>query len=68
MFENAMKMFTPFDAEPDVDARGGTDSGTGHADNGAPASEEPDSLEKLKAQVDILQKQLDAFSKGSSKD
>jgi polyhydroxyalkanoate synthesis repressor PhaR len=68
MFENAMKMFTPIDAGPDVNARGGTDSAAGHTDNGAPASEEADSLEKLKAQVDILQKQLDAFSKGSSKD
>jgi len=67
MFENAMKMFTPFDDGPDADARGGTDSGAGPADTGAPASEEADSLEKLKAQVDILQKQLDAFSKGSSK-
>ncbi len=63
-----MKMFTPFDDGPDVNARGGKDSGAGQADNGAPESEEADSLEKLKAQVDILQKQLDAFSKGSSKD
>jgi polyhydroxyalkanoate synthesis repressor PhaR len=65
LFENAMKMFAPFKAgsaageNPDTDAS--------RADNGAQAPEEADSLETLKAQVDLLQKQLDAFSKGSSK-
>ncbi len=68
MFENAMKMFAPFETGPGADARSGTNAGASHADNGAQASEEADSLEKLKAQVDMLQKQLDAFGKGSSKD
>ncbi len=68
MFENAMKMFAPFETGPGADARSGTDAGASHADNGAQAPEETDSLEKLKAQVDMLQKQIDAFGKGSSKD
>ncbi len=82
LFENAMKMFTPIKAGPgtaatsgaaaaagaDTGADSGADLGAGRADNGAQAPEEADSLEKLKAQVDLLQKQLDAFGKGSSKD
>ena len=46
----------------------GPGTGADRADNGAPAREAADSLETLKAQVDLLQKQLDAFGKGSSKD
>jgi polyhydroxyalkanoate synthesis regulator protein len=78
LFENAMKMFAPFHAEPGAkadsnagagtDAGAGADPGAGRADNGTPSPEEADSLEKLKAQVDLLQKQLDAFSKASPKD
>ena len=75
LFENAMKMFTPLKAEPGAAAgpdRGASadapDSGAGHADNGAQAPGEADTLEALKAQVDLLQKQLDAFGKESSKD
>ena len=74
LFENAMKMFAPIKAGPGAAAGAGSgaDSGAdpsaGRADNGAEAPEEVDSLEKLKAQVDLLQKQLDAFGKGSSKD
>ena len=78
LFENAMKMFAPIKAGPgaaadsgaatDSGAAAGADSGAGRADNGGQAPEEADSLEKLKAQVDLLQKQLDAFGKGSSKD
>jgi len=76
LFENAMKMFAPFKADSGADSGAGSgagsganpDSSAGHADSGAPAPEEADSLEKLKAQVDLLQKQLDAFGKGSSKD
>ena len=71
LFENAMKMFTPFNAG-DGGAGGGAessaDSGAGGTDNGGQTAEEADSLEKLKAQVDMLQKQLDAFSKGSPND
>ncbi len=80
LFENAMKMFAPIKAGPGADAdsgaaagadsgaAAGADSGAGRADNGAQAPEEADSLEKLKAQVDLLQKQLDAFGKGSAKE
>ena len=74
LFENAMKMFAPIKAGPGAAAGAGSgaDSGAdpsaGRADNGAAAPEEVDSREKLKAQVDLLQKQLDAFGKGSSKD
>ena len=66
LFENAMKMFTPLKAEPGAAA--GSEPGDGHPDNGGQAPGEADSLETLKAQVDLLQKQLDAFGKGSSKD
>jgi len=76
LFENAMKMFAPFKGDPGGDQGGDPggdprarpDSGAGLADNGARAPEEADSLDKLKAQVDLLQKQLDAFGKESSKD
>jgi polyhydroxyalkanoate synthesis repressor PhaR len=77
LFENAMKIFAPLKAEPGAapggpgtspDSGTGPDSGAGHADNGAQAPGQADSLETLKAQVDLLQKQLDAFGKGSSKD
>jgi polyhydroxyalkanoate synthesis regulator protein len=74
LFENAMKMFAPFNTEPDADAGTKSDpesrpeSGAGRTDNGAQGLGGADSLETLKAQVDLLQKQLDAFGKGSSKD
>ena len=68
LFENAMKMFAPFNAEPGAGPGTGPDTGADHADNGAQARQAADSLETLKAQVDLLQKQLDAFGKGSSKD
>ncbi len=60
LFENAMKMFTPFTP----DSKG---AGQAAAENGAPQPANPDSLEKLKAQVDLLQKQLEAISKESQK-
>ncbi|MCK5497191.1 MAG: polyhydroxyalkanoate synthesis repressor PhaR [Hyphomicrobiaceae bacterium] len=72
LFENAMRIFAPPKAEPgpaaSPDSGANADSDAGHADNGAQAPGEADSLEALRAQVDLLQKQLDAFSKGSSKD
>jgi polyhydroxyalkanoate synthesis regulator protein len=71
LFENAMKVFAPFKNEPAADTdsspESGPDSGTGNTDNGAQELGEADSLETLKAQVDLLQKQLDAFGRGSSK-
>ncbi len=74
LFENAMKVFAPFKNEPtaaadtDSSPESGPDSGAGLTDNGAQELGEADSLETLKAQVDLLQKQLDAFGRGSSKD
>ena len=62
LFENAMKMFSPFNVEQDqAEAPARTDNGTKE-----PADAE--SLDRLKAQVDLLQKQLDAISKESQKD
>jgi polyhydroxyalkanoate synthesis repressor PhaR len=76
LFENAMKMFTPgkdgVGAGPGGAGPGGmgpgATPGAGGTDNRVQTPEEADSLEKLKAQVDMLQKQLDAFSKGSPND
>ena len=82
LFENAMKMFTPFETKPDAAAAAaaaaaaGTksspasdpESGAGRADNSTQELGDADSLETLKAQVDLLQKQLDAFGKGGSED
>ncbi len=72
LFENAMKMFVSLKAEPGAaagpDSGASPDTGAGRADDSAPAPQAVDSLEKLKAQVDLLQKQLDAYGKGSSKD
>ena len=60
LFESAMKMFTPF-------TPGTKDEGQAAAENGAPEPVDLDSLEKLKAQVDLLQRQLEAISKESRK-
>ncbi len=60
LFESAMKMFTPLTP----DSKG---EGQAAAENGAPEPADPDSLEKLKAQVDLLQRQLEAISKESHK-
>ena len=51
LFESAMRMFSPFNAE--------------NQPNGAPptAGQDGDSLEKLRSQVDQLQQQLDSLSK-----
>jgi polyhydroxyalkanoate synthesis regulator protein len=76
LFENAMKMFAPFKAASGANPDSGVNpdsganpaSGAGHADNGTETPEEADSLEQLRAQVDLLQKQLNAFAKGSPKD
>lgn len=64
LFENAMKMFSPFPM----------DQGTrppGNAGNGAkvPESEEQEqaSLDDLKAQVDLLKKQIEAISDDKNK-
>ncbi len=61
LFENAMKMFSPFGPGP-ADRTGVEDV------PGTETPAEPDSLETLKAQVDRLQQQLDAISKTNPKD
>lgn len=61
LFENAMKMFTPFGPSPADRARAGNVPNT-------EAPVEPDSLETLKAQVDRLQQQLDAIGKTNPKE
>jgi len=57
-FENAMRMFTPFDAEGGEDA-----AAPQEAPSPAPSDAPTESLDQLKAQVDLLQKQIDALSK-----
>lgn len=73
IFENAMKMFTPFDNESG--SKPGSESGTTQgAQPAAPANSsgkgapEADTLERLKAQVDLLQQQLETISKTKAKD
>ncbi len=58
LFENAMRMFTPFSAEK---AEGAAMNSNKEAENAS-----PDTLVKLKQQVDELQKQLDALSKAKN--
>ena len=55
-------MFSPFQAEQDQA------EAPARADNGTKEPADAESLDKLKAQVDQLQKQLDAISKESQKD
>ena len=62
LFENALRMFSPF--QPGS----GGEGGEAPADNGVRESAEAESLEKLKAQVDLLQKQLEAISKANRQD
>ncbi len=73
MFENAMKVFVPFQAEPKAGEEGQPEAEAAPS-NGAKApaagTEEQDSaesLERLKLQVDLLQKQLDVITKSGSK-
>ena len=57
LFENAMRMFSPFPSEQETDG-----------DKAGNAASDEDSLAKLKLQVDQLQKQLEALSKTEKKD
>ena len=72
MFENAMKVFTPFPGEHarkgEAEGETGPSAETAPA-NGANTSAEggAESLERLKTQVDLLQKQLDLISKSGQK-
>ncbi len=60
-FEHAMKMFSP-----DMAAR--PEEASDQEDHGSKEPVDVDALERLKAQVDLLQKQLDAISKEGQKD
>ena len=65
LFENAMKMFTPFPGEPGPDK---TANGANLAEGEkAPQETEAESLERLKMQVDMLQKQLEVIAKSGQK-
>ncbi|MGH6629611.1 MAG: polyhydroxyalkanoate synthesis repressor PhaR [Burkholderiales bacterium] len=61
IFENAIKMFAPFKGMP-----GGSPAAAPR--NDGKEAPDVDSLEKLKAQVDQLQQQLEAISRDKSKD
>ncbi|MFQ6018064.1 MAG: polyhydroxyalkanoate synthesis repressor PhaR [Kiloniellaceae bacterium] len=60
LFEDAIKMFSPLKA-------GREDGPAAQASNNPKDSSDPDTLEKLKAQVDLLQKQLDAITREKRK-
>ncbi|MEE8187902.1 MAG: polyhydroxyalkanoate synthesis repressor PhaR [Kiloniellales bacterium] len=62
LFDNALKMFSPFQTGSNEEG------GKAPADNGVRESAEAESLEKLKAQVDLLQKQLEAISKSGQRE
>ncbi len=62
LFENAVKVFSPFQTDTNSGPGATTPSG------GKPAAESSaDSLDTLKKQVDLLQKQLDIISKADRK-
>ena len=61
LFENAMRMFTPFSREQAGGAAEARPEGGGEA-------AEPDTLVTLKQQVDLLQKQIEELSKTKDKD
>ena len=77
LFENAMKMFAPFQAEaeskPGEAKPGEAKLGASGPSNGANtpagggAEDNAESLERLKMQVDLLQKQLDSIAKSGQK-
>ena len=65
MFENAMKMFAPFN--PGAHSAAAAPKAT--TENGAvtAARADAESLERLKSQVDLLQRQIEAITKDSPK-
>ena len=63
IFENAMKMFSPFNLGQNEAAETPVRS-----DNGTRVRPDAESLDKLKAQVDLLRRQLEAISKESQGD
>ncbi len=67
LFENAMKMFAPFQADLKADAAKPANNGA-NAPGAKPSTEsEAESLERLKTQIDLLQKQLDVIAKSGQK-
>ncbi|MEM7172118.1 MAG: polyhydroxyalkanoate synthesis repressor PhaR [Pseudomonadota bacterium] len=71
VFDNAMRWFAPFQqsgASTGSESHGNkSTSGPTQPANPASASEETETLEQLKAQVDLLQRQLDALQKEKPK-
>ena len=63
LFENAMKMFVPVGADP----QGNTSPSKAAEDTTAPAGTDTETLANLKQQVDLLQRQLEALSRGDKK-
>ena len=61
-FESAMRMFTPFNREDDQD-----DGESGDREKSSAANAPQESLDQLKAQVDLLQKQIEALTKTNNK-
>jgi len=70
LFENAMKMFTPFNTEPGAGGPGVAPGSAARPNSAGKASSasEAESLERLKAQVDQLQQQLEVISKKKAAD
>ncbi len=68
LFENAVKVFSPFQAGADKESGQSPPNGAKAAAGDEPAAVgDKDSLETLKRQVDLLQKQLDAIAKSDRK-
>ena len=61
-FESAMRMFTPFNHEENQEGGAPEDNATQ-----SPGAAPPESLDQLKAQVDLLQKQIEALTKTNNK-
>jgi polyhydroxyalkanoate synthesis repressor PhaR len=61
-FENAMQVFTPFDSD-DRDAA----AAQAETPSKAPGDTPTETLDQLKAHVDLLQKQIDALSKTNNR-
>ena len=60
MFEQAMSMMTPFNAN----GSGSSEEGSAAADTSDKADDGDEALDTLKAQLDAMQKQLDSLSSG----
>ncbi|MGF1611431.1 MAG: polyhydroxyalkanoate synthesis repressor PhaR [Kiloniellales bacterium] len=65
LFESAMRMFSPFGMEPGKSGPRPGNSETPHVAPSGAKGDDPETLAKLKQQVDLLQKQIDALSEES---